>query len=169
MPPRNLGLALAAVIFVVDQASKWCVTGPLGLEAQGDILEIIPIFRFWHTHNSGVSLSLFTADTDTKRWALVAVTGGIALFVLRWLWKERNRRDALALGAILGGALGNVLDRARLGHVTDFLDLHFGEFRPFLIFNVADTAITIGVLVLVAGALFTRDSKAADAQENEHA
>ncbi|HMT45470.1 MAG TPA: signal peptidase II, partial [Chakrabartia sp.] len=74
-----------------------------------------------------------------------------------WLWTEKNRNDALGLGLILGGAIGNLVDRARLGYVIDYADLHFGDFRPFLIFNLADAAITIGVLMLLARALFVRD------------
>jgi signal peptidase II len=75
------------------------------------------------------------------------------------MWREKNRADVAALGLVLGGAAGNILDRVRFGHVVDFLDLHFGAFRPFLVFNVADAAITIGVLILLGRALFTRPGK----------
>jgi signal peptidase II len=77
--------------------------------------------------------------------------------VLYWIWNEKRRDDALALALVLGGALGNIVDRIRYGYVVDFADLHFGEWRPFLIFNVADAAITIGVLLLLVRALLTRD------------
>ncbi|MCE3590604.1 signal peptidase II, partial [Escherichia coli] len=76
--------------------------------------------------------------------------------------------DQIALGAILGGALGNIVDRVRLGYVVDFADLHFGEWRPFLVFNVADAAITLGVLVLLVRALLMRDKRDA-VSENPHA
>jgi signal peptidase II len=109
-------------------------------------------------------VGLFTAESPTQRWALVALTGGISMFVARWLWKESNRQDLLALGSILGGALGNLTDRARLGHVVDYADLHFGEFRPFLVFNIADAAITIGVLLLLARALFAKDGPHPDTE-----
>ncbi|MDP9415584.1 MAG: signal peptidase II, partial [Pseudomonadota bacterium] len=66
---------------------------------------------------------------------------------------------AIALAFVLGGALGNIVDRIRFGYVVDFADLHFGDWRPFLIFNVADAAITIGVLLLLVRALLTRDRK----------
>ncbi len=169
MTPRNRGLALAAAIFVVDQIAKWLVLGPLGLSEQGQQITLLPIFNLTLVHNYGVSLGMFTAESNTMRWALVALTGGISLFVARWLWKESNRYDVLALGSILGGALGNVLDRVRLGHVTDFLDLHFGEFRPFLVFNVADAAITVGVLILLARALFTKDGAGESVVEKQDA
>jgi signal peptidase II len=100
------------------------------------------------------------------RWGLVAMTGAISLFVGVWLWREANRVDVLALGMVLGGAVGNLLDRVRFGHVVDYADLHFGEFRPFLVFNVADAAITIGVLILLARALLVRDRKPEAENEN---
>jgi signal peptidase II len=90
-------------------------------------------------------------------YALIVLTALIASVVAVWLWREKNRQDVLGLGVILGGALGNILDRVRFGHVVDFADLHFGAFRPFLVFNIADAAITIGVLILLSRALFVRD------------
>jgi signal peptidase II len=100
---------------------------------------------------------LFGASTETARWVLTAVTAAIAVFVGVWLWRERNRTDVLGLGLVLGGALGNITDRVRYGYVIDFLDLHFGAFRPFLVFNLADAAITLGVLILLARAFLSRD------------
>jgi signal peptidase II len=109
---------------------------------------------------------MLTAESNAMRWGLVALTGGISLFVASWLWRERNRTDLLGLGFILGGAVGNLIDRIRFGHVVDYADLHFGEFRPFLVFNVADAAITIGVLILLARALLVRDRKPKAENEN---
>jgi signal peptidase II len=162
---RTPALILAACIFIADQAMKWFVLGPVGLAYVGDSREILPFFDLTLVHNYGVSLGMLTAEAAWQRWLLVALTGGIAVFVALWLWREANRRDALALGAILGGAAGNIVDRARFGYVVDYADLHFGDFRPFLVFNVADAAITIGVLVLLAGALFAPRKHA----ETEHA
>jgi signal peptidase II len=93
------------------------------------------------------------------RWALVALTAIIAAGVAWWMWREKARGDVLALGLVLGGAAGNILDRARFGYVVDYADLHFGEWRPFLVFNVADAAITVGVVILLLRALFVRDGK----------
>jgi signal peptidase II len=87
---------------------------------------------------------------------LVAVTAAIALAVGVWITREKNRVDQIALGMVLGGALGNILDRVRHGYVTDFADLHFGEWRPFLIFNVGDAAISIAVVILLLRAFLTR-------------
>ena len=154
--PRSAGLILALFIFVIDQITKYIVTVPLNLEAVGQIV-IAPIFALTWVENYGVSMGFLTADTGIERWLLVAMTGIISAGVAWWLWREQNRQDVIGLGLVLGGALGNLLDRARLGYVVDFADLHFGEFKPFLVFNVADAAITIGVLVLLARALFGKD------------
>ena len=158
---RLIGLLLAAAVYAFDQWLKGYVSGPLGLVAEGDHLDLLPFFDFTRTHNYGVSLGMFTATSREMRWGLVGVTGLIALVVSVWLLRERKLGDILPLGMILGGALGNILDRATLGYVVDFADLHFGDFRPFLIFNVADAAITIGVVIILARALFMREKPAA--------
>ena len=158
---RMQALAIAFLIFVFDQAVKWVVTFPLNLRGQpGWIIEINEFFRLRWVENNGVSLGLLSASNFWGRWLLVLLTGAIATFVSVWLWKERKRTDSIALAIVLGGALGNILDRIRLGYVVDYADLHFGEFRPFLVFNVADAAITIGVLLLLVRALLMRDGKA---------
>ena len=157
--PR-LGLATAFALFLLDQVVKWAVTGPLSLRGLGDVREIASIFNLRFVPNYGISLGLLTADSNASRWALVAMTGAIALAVGFWMTRERNPVDQVALGCVLGGALGNIIDRVRFGYVVDFADLHFGEWRPFLVFNVADAAITIGVLVLLARALLVRDRPA---------
>ena len=153
------GLAVAAVTFLLDQLSKWFVTGPLGIRALGDVRELLPMFDLRFVPNVGVSLGLLAADRSATRWALVVLTAVIATGVAVWMVRERNPVDRMALGLVLGGALGNILDRARFGYVVDFADLHFGEWRPFLVFNVADAAITIGVVILLARALFVRDER----------
>jgi len=122
---------------------------------------VLPIFRLIFVQNHGVSLGLFTANSEAQRWALVAVTLAISIGAAIWLARETNRTEALGLGMIVGGAAGNVLDRVRLGYVVDFLNLHFGGWSPFLVFNVADSMITLGVLVLLARALMTGHDKGA--------
>jgi signal peptidase II len=88
------------------------------------------------------------------------MTAAISAFVIVWLWRERRRDDTIALALVLGGALGNIFDRVRLGHVIDYAHLHFGEISPFLVFNLGDAAITVGVLLLLVRALLTRERKA---------
>jgi signal peptidase II len=157
-PYRKLGYALAAFIFLIDQFAKWIVTYPLQLQ-QRQVIDLLPIFRLQWVPNRGVSMGLLTADGEIGRWLLVALTAALSVGVTLWLWRERSRDDAIALGAILGGALGNIVDRTRLGYVVDYADLHFGDISPFLVFNVGDAAITIGVLLLIVRALFVREGK----------
>ena len=163
---------LALGILIVDQLSKWIMIGPLALEQVRQI-ELAPIFNFTWVQNFGISLGLAQAQNDTHRWLLVAATAAIALAVAYWIGREDKAADRLALGLVLGGALGNIVDRVQLGYVVDFLDLHFGAVRPFFVFNVADAAISVGVVILLLRALLLRDtgSKKNKAPEgtNEHA
>lgn len=156
MTTRMLGLVLAAAVFIADQATKYWVLTTLDLRNRRQV-PVVEIFDFTYVENRGVSMGFLTADTHTGRWLLTALTAAIALGVVGWMWREKNRADVLALGMIAGGAFGNILDRVRFGYVVDFADLHFGEFRPFLVFNVADAAITIGVILLLLRALLVRD------------
>ncbi len=154
-----IGFAVAAITFIADQAVKWAMLGPLNLRDIGQIT-LLPIFNFTFTENTGVSLGLLNAGSDTQRWLLVALTAAIAITVLVWMLRERHAGDTAALGLVLGGALGNIRDRMTLGYVVDYADLHFGSFRPFLIFNLADAAITIGVLIILARSFLSREKRA---------
>lgn len=156
---RPLGLAAALIILITDQIVKYIMIVPLALQSRGSI-EIVSFLNFTFVPNRGVSMGFFHADTDTARWLLVGMTVLISCFVAIWMWREKARDDVLALGLVLGGAVGNIVDRARLGYVIDYVDLHIGEWRPFLVFNIADAAITIGVLILLARALLLRDKGA---------
>lgn len=158
---RLSGFVVAATIFIADQVVKAIVVGPLGLRQIGDAREIASFFDLRFVPNIGVSLGLFPAGSDTMRWALVALTAAIAAGVAWWMMREKAKADLYGLALVLGGAVGNILDRIRFGYVVDYADLHFGEWRPFLVFNVADAAITIGVLILLVRALFVRDKPAA--------
>ncbi|MCW3796460.1 signal peptidase II [Sphingomonas sp. BN140010] len=166
MSRARFGLLTAALVFIADQLTKWLVAGPFGLRAEGDRLDLLPIFDLMRVHNHGISLGLLTASTDTYRWLLVAFTAAIAMVVAYWLFREPKKGDQLALGMVLGGALGNIVDRVRFGYVLDFADLHFGSWRPFLVFNVADAAISIGVVILILRALFVKDSASREKVQN---
>ena len=171
MANRGLAYGLALAIFAVDQLTKWIVTVPLELQSKAQIV-LLPVFNLTWVENHGISLGLFTANSDTQRWLLVAMTAGIAIGVAYWISREERRGDQLALALVLGGAIGNIADRSRLGYVVDFADLHFGAFRPFLIFNVADAAISIGVAILLLRAFLYRDApnkSGASEGTNEHA
>lgn len=153
---RLIGLALAAFVAVIDQVVKWVVTGPLALRQVGHI-DLLPFFDLTYTENRGVSLGMLQATNMETRWLLVAMTGVIALVVLVWMMREKRLGDIFGLALILGGAVGNIRDRYDLGYVIDYADLHIGTFRPFLIFNIADAAITIGVVIILARSLLVRD------------
>lgn len=154
---RAIGLAIAAVIFIADQWLKHFVVETLGLDQVGENYPLLPFFDFTRTNNYGVSLGMFEATSMEMRWILVGVTAVIACVVAVWMMREKAFGDIAALSLVLGGALGNIRDRYLYGYVIDYADLHIGDFRPFLIFNVADAAITIGVVIILARALFIRE------------
>ena len=163
MRDRSFGFTIALIVFALDQLAKWFVTYPLHLQEVAQIT-LLPIFNFTWTENNGISLGLFNATTEVGRWMLVAMTSAIAIGVAFWIGREKHRWDQAALGMILGGALGNILDRVRHGYVVDFADLHFGEFRPFFIFNVADAAISIGVVILLLRAFLVKEARKENAE-----
>ncbi|ASJ89739.1 signal peptidase II [Porphyrobacter sp. CACIAM 03H1] len=153
---RVIGLALAAFVAVIDQAVKLWVIGPLDLRRVLHI-DLLPFFDLTYMENRGISLGMFQANDMETRWLLVALTAAIALVVLVWMMREKALADIVGLALILGGALGNIRDRYDLGYVIDYADFHIGDFRPFLIFNIADAAITLGVVIILARSLLVRD------------
>lgn len=166
MRNRIAGFALALGVFGIDRAIKALVAGPLQLQAVG-VIKLLPFFDLRWTENYGVSYGMFTADSSEMKFALLAMTGLIALGVAIWMLREKVLGEILALALVLGGALGNIYDRATRGFVIDYADLHIGEWRPFLIFNLADAAITVGVLILLARSLLSRE-KPAEAADADH-
>ncbi len=174
MKARSFGFAIALIVFALDQVAKWFVTGPLGVNHIGDQLVLLPFFQFTYTENNGISLGL--AQRHDRRsaagcWSAVTVGDRRRRGLVDWA-RRKIAIDQIALGMVLGGALGNILDRVRHGYVVDFADLHFGDFRPFLIFNVGDAAISIAVVILLLRAFLSRkeQSKGSDPEENiEHA
>ena len=150
---RLIGLGIAALIFASDQSVKWLVIEPLQLRERY-VIDLLPFFDLRYTENRGVSLGLFEATSMEMRWMLVGITALIAIVVAVWMMREKLLGDIFGLALILGGALGNIVDRSKLGYVIDYADLHIGDFRPFLVFNVADAAITIGVVIILARSFF---------------
>jgi signal peptidase II len=156
MKLRFFGFTVALMVFALDQFMKWIVIGPLDLRTAGQIY-LLPIFNLTWTENYGISMGFLQATSESGRWVLVAFTAAIAAGVAWWMGRERLRGDQAAFGMVLGGALGNILDRARFGYVVDFADLHFGEYRPFWVFNLADAAISIGVVILLLRAFLVKE------------
>ena len=151
MTPRAAGALVALAVLVADQASKlWLLDGLKMADHQRIV--VTPFFDIRLVWNSGISYSLFPQSTEAGRWTLIAVTAAATLLLALWLWRVASRRAALGLGAIIGGALGNGYDRLTHGAVIDFCDFHVLGWS-FYIFNLADTAITLGVLALIADTL----------------
>lgn len=156
---RVAGFVLALATFGLDRGIKAWVAGPMDLPERGAVY-VTSFFNMRWTQNLGVSLGLFSASSSEGRLALLAMTGLIALGVAVWMLREKAMGELVGLALVLGGALGNIYDRYMRGYVIDYADLHFGEWRPFLIFNLADVAITFGVLILLARSLFSREKPA---------
>lgn len=155
---RRIGYGLAAVVFVLDQLVKYWIIEVVRLRERG-FIDVASFFNLTWVENRGVSMGMLTADGDLERWLLVALTAAISVGVGIWLWRERNRLDVFALGLVLGGAIGNIVDRVRFGYVVDFLHF-FWEDWHFYVFNVADAAITVGVTLLLLRALSRGDGQA---------
>ena len=152
-----LGLTAAAVTLTADQASKWLVLRGLRL-GSGDVLTVTPFFDLVLAMNRGISYGLLPQDSEFGRWILVMVNLAAAGFFVFWLRRVRSRLLAVALGLLVGGALGNAIDRAIYGAVVDFISLHALGWRWY-VFNIADTAIVAGVIGLLYDALSGRATK----------
>lgn len=150
-----LGLLIAAAVLVVDQGSKYMVLDFLGVNtyiAYGDYFNIV---RAW---NTGVSFSMFNNYGNAGAWILSGAAAVIVVMLFFWLRKEHNRFIQVALGMIMGGALGNVIDRVRFGAVFDFLDVHIGD-SHWPAFNAADSFICIGAALIVLEAVTAKLKK----------
>ncbi|NBC95843.1 MAG: signal peptidase II [Deinococcus-Thermus bacterium] len=162
------GLAIALVVFLADQAVKqWILTGVFGFAGVIDPtdwhppIEVTGFFNLVMVWNFGVSFGLFSEHGDAARWFLIAVAAAISTGIGIWMVRTDRMLIAAICGAVIGGAVGNVVDRLRFGAVADFFDVHaFGYHWPA--FNIADAAISVGVVVLVLDSLFERrDDRAA--------
>ena len=147
MPARNIKswLWLAAMLIAVDQISKWIVLGALH---PGDSRYVAPFFNWVLTFNSGAAFSFLSDAGGWQRWLFTALALGVSGWIVTQLRRHTSEfRLSLALTLVLGGALGNVIDRLRFGAVVDFIQWHVaGYYWPA--FNVADSAITIGAILL---------------------
>lgn len=155
--PFLQGMSLAALIVALDQLSKWWIVDYVMNPPH--VIEVTSFFNLVLAHNRGVSFGMMAAGSDLGRWLLVALAMAISAFLMRWLYKAERRIPIITLGLIIGGAIGNVIDRSLIGAVVDFLDFHaFGYHWPA--FNVADMAITAGAVGLVVESFFHPDEDA---------
>ena len=139
-----IGAAIAALTFALDQASKWLVLVGFNLDERPPIT-VTSFFDLMMAWNEGVSYSLFSTQ---RQWMLVALSLVLVMVLARWLAKAEHPVAAYAVGLVIGGALGNAFDRILHGAVADFMHFHWGNWSWY-IFNVADIAIVVGVLLLI--------------------
>ena len=153
-------LAVSALVVVLDLATKAWVSHAL---AYGDVVRVTSLFNLVLTHNAGAAFSFLAGAGGWQRWFFTAVAIVIsAVLVVMLRRPHRDRLVPLALALVLGGALGNLWDRLALGHVVDFVQLHAaGYYWPA--FNVADSAITVGVALLLWDGVRGKDTKEAKA------
>lgn len=159
---------------MADQYTKWMAVSFLfqdGPHSIGDfetwfwgantlyqpiLVEISPYLNLVMVWNFGVSFGIFNTGTDTFATALIAISLLICFFLVIWLWRTYALFTTILLGCVIGGALGNIYDRARFGAVIDFLDFHYEGFH-WPAFNLADTAITVSVMLLIINQIFSKD------------
>jgi signal peptidase II len=149
--PGAFAYALAALVIVLDQAVKYWVIAVLRLQDLPTVAVAGPLHLTW-VMNPGVSFGFLRADQDLARWGLVVFSLIVAALIVYWARRASRGLQALGYGLIAGGAVGNAIDRARFGAVVDFIDVQRLGFFPW-VFNVADSAITIGVIALLLDSL----------------
>ncbi len=150
-PYFGFGIAIAAAVFVLDQITKYAVLYGLDLATRGKIY-VAPFADFVLAMNRGISYGLFPQDGELGRWVLFSIKIAASVLFFFWLRRAASPVVAAALGLLIGGALGNALDRAIQGAVVDFVALHAFGFRWY-VFNLADAAIVAGVVGLLYDAL----------------
>lgn len=140
-------LWLSALIIVVDQVTKRVIDSAMQLH---QTIELIPYFQLTYMRNQGAAFSFLSGAGGWQRWFFIGLAIVASVFIFVWLRKldPSRRREAVAWALVLGGALGNLIDRILYGYVIDFLDVYVGDWH-WPAFNVADSAITVGVALLL--------------------
>lgn len=150
---RSSGLAylgLTALVIAIDQITKALIEHGLGMQQS---ITVLPVLEITRLHNTGAAFSFLAGADGWQRWLFTVLAIAVSVALVLWLKRidSEARVLASAVALILGGALGNVIDRLRLGHVIDFIYFHWGE-HYFPAFNAADSAITIGAVLLLLDA-----------------
>ena len=153
----TMAYAIAAVIIVLDQITKHWILGVLHM-GPGSSIQVLPFFHLTMVWNPGVSFGLLQSPEGKEwiRWVLAVFSGIVAIALAVWVRKAHRVLPAVAIGLIIGGALGNLSDRIRWGQVVDFLD--FSPIFPW-VFNIADSGITVGVILLLLDSFLTGEKK----------
>tara|TARA_B100000768_G_C11136759_1_gene314286 strand:- start:81 stop:542 length:462 start_codon:yes stop_codon:yes gene_type:complete len=141
-------LFITIVVIVFDQASKWLMMSWLSLY---ETVAVMPYFNLTMAHNEGAAFSFLAQAGGWQRWFFIGLALIISSLLLVWLAKLKptEKLEAISLSLILGGAIGNVIDRISYGYVVDFIDLYIGQ-NHWPVFNIADSAICIGAILLIA-------------------
>ena len=159
-------MAVAALVIVLDQITKRAILKWVELH---DSIEISSWFYLTHRENPGAAWSFLANESGWQRWFLSALAIGVSAYLVVWLWRLRRERSivlSVGLALVLGGALGNVIDRILLGHVIDFIQVWIGSWE-FPAFNIADSAISVGAGCLIVDALFlTKLGEASSTPDN---
>ena len=146
-------MAIALVVVVADQVTKWAIIQYIPLYGKVPLYDFI---NLTHQQNRGAAFSFLASESGWQRWFFVVLAIAVSGFIGHWLWRIRHQGPmvlAAGLALVLGGAVGNVIDRIYLGYVTDFIQVMFGSWA-FPSFNVADSAISVGAACLIIDALF---------------
>ena len=155
MRPVPLGLLVAVIAIGADQVTKWWILASVMDPPR--IINVTPFFNVVLVWNRGISFGMFSNESMAGVWILSFLALIIVGFLFNWLRKAESKRVAISLGLIIGGALGNVIDRAVHSAVLDFLDFYIGSVR-WPAFNAADSFITVGAILLILDSLFSRGS-----------
>ena len=150
-------LWLTVLVIVLDQLTKWGMSSWLSLH---ESVAVIPMFNLTLAHNTGAAFSFLAQSSGWQRWFFIGLAVTISVVLLIWLarLKPHAKLEAVALTMILGGALGNVIDRVHLGYVIDFLDFYVNNYH-WPAFNVADSAICIGAILLLIDSLRSKSEQ----------
>ncbi len=145
-------LWLSLIVIVLDQATKQWVESSFMVY---EVVDVLPFFNLTLAYNEGAAFSFLSDQTGWQRWFLAAIATVVISVLVVWLrgLRQHEKLTAIALGLIVGGAVGNLIDRVLFGHVIDFLDFYIGQ-HHWPAFNVADSAITIGVAVMIYEVVF---------------
>jgi signal peptidase II len=149
-----LGILTGLIVLAADQASKWWILHRIGLPGMQQIV-VLPVLNLTMVWNHGVTFGLFNDSSPWNALILSALALAVVIALGFWLRRAESRLTAIALGAIGGGAVGNIVDRLRFGAVVDFVDAHIGAWHWY-VFNVADAAIVCGVATLILEGLLRR-------------
>jgi signal peptidase II len=151
-------LLLSALIVLVDQISKTYIARNFG---EFDFITVLPVLQITHLHNVGAAFSFLASASGWQRWLFIGLAVCVSLAITVWLFRLPRHAHALlaaGLALVMGGAIGNVIDRIRLGYVIDFIHFHWDR-AYFPAFNVADSAITVGAACLLLDALLEAKRK----------